>query len=280
MMELTAVMPQHIQSTGNTLQCQPPLHLPSSLSFSNSCPLPSIPSSTWIEPHIPPFSPQNNNHHQFSLNNNNQCPIYDMNWPLTLNNNQCHPIYDTNFPSYPLFPTNVPVYQSNNNNINPHQNFLSPTPLPPQQYLFPSLPTLKELSNPSSPMYILILTGRSDWCPWSEALTMAVIGMICTEQVWSQLCFHPWLNSCLYAFHPYPRCSTQFLILVPLITSSRIKHFSGHTTLHRLSLLKLLTVVYSKSWLKATSKFGCSVAGRPLFWSFMTASMLPLLLLT
>jgi len=56
--------------------------------------------------------------------------------------------------------------------------FLSPTLFSPQQYLLPtSLPTSTEPSTPSSPMYIPILMGRSDWCPWSEALTMAVIGM-------------------------------------------------------------------------------------------------------
>jgi len=43
-------------------------------------------------------------------------------------------------------------------------NLLSPTPLPYQWY---PLPTLKELSTLSTPMYIPILTGRSDW---SEAL--------------------------------------------------------------------------------------------------------------
>ena len=56
LMDLTIVMPQHIQSAGNTHQCQPPPHLPSTHSSSHSCPLPSIPSSTRVELHIPSFS--------------------------------------------------------------------------------------------------------------------------------------------------------------------------------------------------------------------------------
>jgi len=96
-----------------------------------------------------------------------------MNQHFPLHNPQYHPFYNTNF-SYPLPVPVAPAY----NNVNPHHNFLSPTPPPSQRYLFPlPLPTLKELSTPSSPMYIPILTGRSDWCPWSEALMMAVMGM-------------------------------------------------------------------------------------------------------
>jgi len=92
------------------------------------------------------------------------------------------PLYDTNVPHFPvssmylILPTGPPVYHSHNNINNAPDNLLSPTPFPHQQYPF-SLPTLKEPSTPSTPMYIPILTGRSDWCSWSEALMTAVMGM-------------------------------------------------------------------------------------------------------
>ena len=173
-MDLTTVMPQRIQSAGNARQRQPPPHLPFTHSSSHSRPLPSIPSSTRVELHIPSLFSQNNEHCHFSSNNNEQCP--DTNQPLTSNNNEQRPFYDTNQPYFshnnqyrPLYDTNFPV--------NIHQNPYPPS-LSPQRYMLPpSLPILKEPSTPSSPTYIPILTGRSDWCPWSEALTTAVIGM-------------------------------------------------------------------------------------------------------
>ena len=173
-MDLTAVMPSHIQPSANTFQCQPLPHLTSTHSFS-SCPLPSF--CVRIEMHILNFSSHNNQHH----------PVYTTNPPLTLNNNKNHPLYDTNQPfashntqSWPLYDTNfssAPIHHLKNNNVNIWHNFLSPTPSLPQYLLSHPLPTLKEPSTPSSPTYIPILTGRLDWCPWSEALTMAVMGM-------------------------------------------------------------------------------------------------------
>ena len=96
-MDLTAVMPSHIQPSANTFQCQPLPHLTSTHSFS-SCPLPSF--CVRIEMHILNFSSHNNQHH----------PVYTTNPPLTLNNNKNHPLYDTNQPfashntqSWPLY---------------------------------------------------------------------------------------------------------------------------------------------------------------------------------
>jgi len=167
-------MPQCIQSAGNARQHQPLLHLPSTCSSSHSCPLPSIPSSTWVELHILFFSSQNNEHCQFSLNNNEQHPLYNMNWPLTSHNNEQHPFYNTNQPFISHNNQYRPIYDTNFL-PDPLQNHPYPSPLSPQQYLLPtSFPILKEPSTPSSPMYIPILTGRSDWCPWSEALMTAV----------------------------------------------------------------------------------------------------------
>jgi hypothetical protein len=172
-MDLTTVMPPRIQPSENAFRHQTPPHLPS---FSSHRLLPSIPSTTRIEPHIPIFSSNNTQHRPIhninpplpSHNNENR-PVYDTNQPFSSHNQQYRPVYDTNFP-YPLAPTY--------NNVNAQHNFMSPTPLPSQRYLLPlPLPTLKEPSTPSSPTYIPILTGRSDWCPWSEALTTAVIGM-------------------------------------------------------------------------------------------------------
>jgi hypothetical protein len=172
-MDLTTVMPPRIQPSENAFRHQTPPHLPS---FSSHRLLPSIPSTTRIELHIPIFSSNNTQHRPIhninpplpSHNNENR-PVYDTNQPFSSHNQQYRPVYDTNFP-YPLAPTY--------NNVNAQHNFMSPTPLPSQRYLLPlPLPTLKEPSTPSSPTYIPILTGRSDWCPWSEALTTAVIGM-------------------------------------------------------------------------------------------------------
>ena len=93
---------------------------------------------------------------------------------------QNHPLYDTNIPHfpvfsmYPIFSTSPLVYHPQNNNNAPH-NLLSPTPLLHQRYPFP-LP-IKELFTPSTPTYIPILTGRSDWCSWSEVLMTAVMAL-------------------------------------------------------------------------------------------------------
>ena len=79
-------------------------------------------------------------------------------------------------------PTGPPLYHSTQNNVNTtqhlHHNLLSPTPLSFLPYpSIPNLPTIKEPATPSSPTCIPILTGRSDWCPWSKVLLMAVFGM-------------------------------------------------------------------------------------------------------
>jgi len=167
-MDLTGVMPQHIQSSENAPRRQPPPQLPFQPSTPSSHPLPSIPPSTRFEPALQHFSSNNNEHRIF----------YDTNHSFTSHSNQHSPFYDTNYSSYPLSPASTPAYHSDYNNINVLHNFLSPTLFSPQRYLLPtSLPTLTEPSTPSSPTYIPILTGRLDWCPWSEALTMAVIGM-------------------------------------------------------------------------------------------------------
>jgi len=156
LMDLTTVMPQRIQSARNAHQHQPLPHLPSICSSSHSRPLPSIPSFTWVELHIPSLSSHQNEHHHFSSNNDEQRLFYDMNWPFISHNNQYCPVYD----------------------INAHQHHPYPSSLSPQRYPLPtSLPILKEPSTPSSPTYIPILTGRSDCCPWSEALMTAVFGM-------------------------------------------------------------------------------------------------------
>jgi len=76
-----------------------------------------------------------------------------------------------NLPTVPL------IYYSNNQHQNiQHNNLLSPSPLFSLRYPIP-LPTMKEPPTPSSPTYIPILTGRSNWCLWSEAVTMAIMGL-------------------------------------------------------------------------------------------------------
>ena len=86
-MDLMSVMPQCIQLSWNALQHQTPLQLPFPIPNSSSFPLPSIPSSAQIEPHI--WTPcshnnQNNQNHHFynaSSHNNQNCPFYDT-WEL------------------------------------------------------------------------------------------------------------------------------------------------------------------------------------------------------
>jgi len=152
-MDLMGVMPQHIQQPWHTLYHQAPPHLLPSTT-SSSCPLPNIPISTQIDLHICSFSSQNNEN----------CPLYDT---------QAFPFSST----YVNLPTNNNSTNTQPHNI-PQNNLLSPTPLLSPRYpFFSTLPTIKELSTPSSPTYIPILTGRLDWCPWSEALMMAIMGM-------------------------------------------------------------------------------------------------------
>ena len=206
-MDLTGVMPQRIQLTRNAPQRQTPPHLPFLPSVSQSRPLPSIPTTVRIESQNPIFSSQNienrhfpshnnenrpfpshnNQNRPFPLHNNENHQFLPMNQPFSSHNNQYRPVYDTQpFSStYVNLPTGPPLYHSNQNNINTTQrlqhNLLSPTPLPfLSSHPYPTitnLPIIKEPSTPSSPTYIPILTGRSDWCPWSEALMTAVFGM-------------------------------------------------------------------------------------------------------
>ena len=178
----------------NAPQRQTPLHLPFLPSVSQSHPLPSIPTTVCIESQNPIFSSQNienrhfpshnNENHPFPSHNNENCQFLPTNQTFYSWNNQYRPVYDTQpFSStYANLPTGPPLYHSNQNNINTTQclqhNILSPTPLSFLPYpSIPNLPTIKEPSTPSSPTYIPILTGRLDWCPWSEALMVAVFGM-------------------------------------------------------------------------------------------------------
>ena len=86
-MDLMSVMPQCIQLSWNALQHQTPLQLPFPIPNSSSFPLPSIPSSAQIEPHIWTPSSHNNqnnqNHYFYNANshNNQNCPFYDT-WEL------------------------------------------------------------------------------------------------------------------------------------------------------------------------------------------------------
>jgi hypothetical protein len=177
-MDLTSVMPQRIQPPQNAPQRQTPPHLPSRPSISHSRPLPSIPSSMRLEPQI---SSNNIEHRPVSSTNNIHRPFYDTNVHLPPHNTQYCPLYDTNVlpvsSTYMNFPTSPPVYHSNTRPR--QQNHLSPTPLISPHFLQPpvAFPTIKEPITPTTPTYIPILTGRSDWCPWSEALMTAVMGM-------------------------------------------------------------------------------------------------------
>jgi len=153
-MDLTGVIPQCIQPPESTLQHQSLLHLPPT----SSCPLPTIPTSTQPEQSLSPqhnneqhqFSPHNQHHH-FSLNNIENHPFYDTNQPFPSHNTQYHPFYDTQVPfspSYPNVTTGPPIYHSNGNHQ--HNN----TPPFSQRYPTPLyLPTIKELSAPSTPTY-------------------------------------------------------------------------------------------------------------------------------
>ena len=94
-MDITVVMPPCIQSSRSAFQHQTPPHLPS---LPSSCPLPSIPSTTRVEPHIPSFSLNNNQHRPiYNTNNKQHHPIYDTNPPLTSHNNEKCPLYETAF---------------------------------------------------------------------------------------------------------------------------------------------------------------------------------------
>jgi len=178
MMDLTGVIPQCIQPPESALQHQSLPHLPPT----SSRPLPTIPTSTQPEQSLSPqynneqhqFSPHNQHHH-FSSNNIENHPFYNTNQPFPSHNTQYCPFYDTQVPfspSYPNVMTDPPIYHSNGNHQ--HNN----TPPFSQRYPTPLyLPTIKELSAPSTPTYIPILTGRLDWCPWSEALTTAIMTM-------------------------------------------------------------------------------------------------------
>jgi hypothetical protein len=170
-MDLTSVMPQRIQLTRNAPRRQTPPHLPSPPSVSQrSRPLPSIPTSVRIESQNPIFSSHNIENRHFASNNIENRQFLPTNQAFSSHNNQYHPLYDTQaFSStYVNLPTGPPLYHSNQNNVNTQRvqhNLLSPTPLPSLPYPFLStLPTIKELPTPSSPTYIPILTGRSDWC--------------------------------------------------------------------------------------------------------------------
>lgn len=211
-MDLTAVMPSRIQSTTNVFQCQPPLHLPSSRSFS-SRPLPSIPSSTRIDTHIQNFSLHNDQQHPFyntnqplTSNNNENCPLYNTNQPFPSHNTQQRPLYDTNFSSYPLPPTNAPVYHPQNNNINVPHNFLSPTPsLLRYQFLAVPLPITNPLPLSFPPFPFLPLLPP--YLPPSYLFPP----------------HHPYLLLPLHLLLPLP----QLLYLVPPVWSlvlSRVKH--------------------------------------------------------
>jgi len=106
-MDLTTVMPPCIQSSRSTFWHQTPLHLPS---LPSSCPLPSIPSTTRVELHIPSFSSNNNQHH----------PIYDTNRPLTSHNNENHPLYDMNQNQpFPLHNHQYHLFYDTNFSYNP-----------------------------------------------------------------------------------------------------------------------------------------------------------------
>ena len=193
-MDLTGVMPQRIQLAQNAPQRQTPPHLPFLPSTSQSRPLPSIPTTVRIKSQNPIFSSQNienchfpshnKENRPFPSHNNENCQFLPTNQAFYSQNNQYCPVYDTQaFSStYVNLPTGPPLYHSNQNNINTTQclqhNLLSPTPLPFLTYpSVPNLPTIKEPSTPSSLTFIPILTGRLDWCPWSEALMTAVFGM-------------------------------------------------------------------------------------------------------
>jgi len=152
-MDLTAGIPQHIQSTENVLQHQTLPHLPSTLSFPHTHPLSTIPSFTQIEPQIQHLPSHENEHCQFPSNNNEYCSFYDTSQPFNLHNIQNCPFYNTNLPcfsvfsTYSILPTSPPVYHSHNQNT--LHNLLSPTLL--QKYPY-SLPTTKKPSAPSTPI--------------------------------------------------------------------------------------------------------------------------------
>ena len=86
-MDLMSVMPQCIQLSWNALQHQTPLQLSFPTPNGSSFPLPSIPSSAQIEPHIWTPSSHNNQNNQnnyfYNANshNNQNCPFYDT-WEL------------------------------------------------------------------------------------------------------------------------------------------------------------------------------------------------------
>ena len=182
-MNVTGVMPQRTQLTRNAIQCQTPPQVPFPPPVSQNRPLPSIHTSTRIEPQTQTFPSHKIESRHFHSNNTVNRQIFNTHQPLPSHNNEYRPLYGTYalpFSStYVNLPTGPPLYHSNHNNINaqPHHNLLSPTPLPSLRYpLTSTLPTMKDPPTPF-PTYIPILTGRSDWCPWSEALTTAVIDM-------------------------------------------------------------------------------------------------------
>ena len=158
MMDLTGIILWCTQLSESALQHQPLPHLPPT----SSCPLPTIPTSTQPEQSL---SPQNQ-HHQFFFWTTLKTVLFTIptNFYLLI-------IFNTvlfTIHKYLFLPVTQMLWQALWYN----------TPYFSQQYPPPLyLPTIKEPSAPSTPTYIPILTGRSDWCPWSEVLATAIMTM-------------------------------------------------------------------------------------------------------
>ena len=110
MMDLMGVMPQHIQLIQNAPQHQTPPHLPYPPSVSQSCPLPSIPTTVCIESQNPIFSLQTIENCHFSshniencpfpLNNTENCQFLPTNQAFYSHNNQYCPVYNAHWPTF------------------------------------------------------------------------------------------------------------------------------------------------------------------------------------
>ena len=155
----------------------PPPLLAFSTTFSPRNPflnyLPSIPSSS-----------NNDQHHHFPSNNEQNHPFSTVPFPFSLHNNSNRPFIHTNaslhntehrpfivlqFPTFPELPTGPPIY----NTHNPHYASLRYLPYQNPRSV---LPDFKDSTLPSS-MYIPLLTGRADWGAWSDLVSTAIMNM-------------------------------------------------------------------------------------------------------
>ena len=222
-MSFTDVYPVNDQPQEDpTWHQSPPPLLAFSSTFSPHNPflnyLPSIPSSSNNDQHhhfplnneqnrpfptVPlPFSSNNEQHRHFPLNNEQNHPFPTVPLPFSSHNNPNCPFIPTNTSSHntehcpfvvPQFPSFPDLHTEPPIYIthNPHYVSLR---YPPYQNPQSALPDFKDSTLPSS-TFIPLLTGRADWGAWSDTVSMAIMNMNLYSHIAEQ--YTPW-----YGFDP------------------------------------------------------------------------------